>query len=192
MTWSEVVYGVLFQPVNTLRYLADEKPVGRGLVIFTLVTVVNFILLRGSEGTGSDPLSSLFREFFPLYATLGTFFALFVLLLTAGFLSLLGELFYRRGNASGLLTCLALAVVPGLVGSALQYAMFLLDLAVLGMVISLVTIAWVMVLQVLSLRESLALTTGQAVLIYILPAVSLLVMALILVFVLASRFPLAT
>ncbi len=77
MTWSEVVYGVLFQPVDTLRYLADEKPVGRGLLTFLLVTVTNLILLRGVEGTGPGPLSSLFREFFPLYATLGTFFAFF-------------------------------------------------------------------------------------------------------------------
>lgn len=192
MTWSEVVYGVLFQPVDTLRYLADEKPVGRGLLTFLLVTVTNLILLRGVEGTGPGPLSSLFREFFPLYATLGTFFAFFVLLLTAGFLSLLGELLYRRGNASGLLTCLALAIIPGLVGSTLQYALVLLDLALWGGVVSLVTFVWVIVLQVLSLRESLALTTGQAVLIYILPAATFLLVALILVFAMAASFPLAT
>lgn len=99
---------------------------------------------------------------------------------------------YRRGNASGLLTCLALAIIPGLVGSTLQYALVLLDLALWGGVVSLVTFVWVIVLQVLSLRESLALTTGQAVLIYILPAASFLLVALILVFAMAASFPLAT
>lgn len=43
MSFTESIYGVLFEPAATLRDLAENKPYGRALLIFLAVTLLSLI-----------------------------------------------------------------------------------------------------------------------------------------------------
>ncbi|MDD3898093.1 MAG: hypothetical protein PHE82_03935, partial [Syntrophomonadaceae bacterium] len=138
MSLIDTIYGIFFDPVPTLQYLAREKPLLPGLLVYLVVFVFNLIINRGlttldSEIAGFIPDGN----FIWVFAGLGVILSFFILALTAGLLSLLSEIFYQRGNASGLLVCLSFAVIPGALGPPLQYGATLLGVSWLGVILSL-------------------------------------------------------
>ena len=190
MSLIDIIYGIFFEPVPTLQYLAREKPLLPGLLVYLVVFVFNLIINRGlttldSEIAGFIPNANLMW----VIAGLGVILSFFMLAITAGLFSLLSEIFYQRGNASGLLVCLSFAVIPGVLGPPLQYGATLLGISWLGVICSLLAVIWVLVLQVLSLREALELQTGQAILLFILPGLFIVFLCLGFIFVLASTVP---
>lgn len=190
MSLIDIIYGIFFDPVPTLRYLAREKPLLSGLLVYLVVFVFNLIINRGlttldSEIAGFIPDGN----FIWIFAGLGVILSFFILALIAGLLSLLSEIFYQRGNASGLLVCLSFAVIPGVLGPPLQYGATLLGVSWLGIIFSLMAVIWVLVLQVLSLREALELQTGQAILLFILPGLFIVLLLLGLIFIVAKTMP---
>lgn len=190
MSLIDIIYGIFFEPVPTLQYLAREKPLLPGLLVYLVVFVFNLIINRGLT-----TLDSEIASFIPnanlmwVIAGLGVILSFFMLAITAGLFSLLSEIFYQRGNASGLLVCLSFAVIPGVLGPPLQYGATLLGISWLGVICSLLAVIWVLVLQVLSLREALELQTGQAILLFILPGLFIVFLCLGFIFVLASTVP---
>jgi len=166
----EVVYGILFEPAKTLNFLGREKPLLPGLLIFcltfTFISVINraITLLDSSINNIIPGTVSVW-----LLTAFSMAFAYIMLALMAGLFSLISEIIYRRGNASGLLACLSFAVIPGVLGPSLQYAAILLGIGSIGVLFSLFSALWVLILQILSLREALDLNTGQAVLLFTLP-----------------------
>ncbi len=190
MSLIDIIYGIFFEPVPTLQYLAREKPLLPGLLVYLVVFVFNLIINRGLT-----TLDSEIASFIPnanlmwVIAGLGVVLSFFMLAITAGLFSLLSEIFYQRGNASGLLVCLSFAVIPGVLGPPLQYGATLLGISWLGVICSLLAVIWVLVLQVLSLREALELQTGQAILLFILPGLFIVFLCLGFIFVLASTVP---
>jgi len=190
MSLIDTIYGILFDPVPTLRYLAREKPLLPGLLIYMAVFIFNLIINRGlttldSEIAGFIPDGNFIWAF----AILGVILSFFILALTAGLLSLLSEIFYQRGNASGLLVCLCFAVIPGALGPPLQYGATLLGISWLGVTFSLLAVIWMLVLQVLSLREALELQTGQAILLFIMPGLLFFLVLLGFAFIIIKTIP---
>jgi hypothetical protein len=43
LSFTETIYGILFEPTVTLRTLADKKPYGRALLIFLTVTLLSIL-----------------------------------------------------------------------------------------------------------------------------------------------------
>ncbi|HHV17087.1 MAG TPA: hypothetical protein GXX58_11070, partial [Gelria sp.] len=137
MSLIDIIYGIFFEPVPTLQYLAREKPLLPGLLVYLVVFVFNLIINRGlttldSEIAGFIPNANLMW----VIAGLGVILSFFMLAITAGLFSLLSEIFYQRGNASGLLVCLSFAVIPGVLGPPLQYGATLLGVSWLGVICS--------------------------------------------------------
>ncbi|HBQ27272.1 MAG TPA: hypothetical protein DD791_12825 [Syntrophomonas sp.] len=190
MSLIDIIYGIFFDPVPTLKYLAREKPLVLGLLVYLVAFVFNLIINHGlttldSEIAGFIPDGNLIWVF----AGMGIILSFFILALTAGLFSLLSEIFYQRGNASGLLVCLSFSVIPGVLGPPLQYGATLLGVSWLGVIFSLLAVIWVVVLQVLSLREALELQTGQAILLFILPGLFIVLLLLGFIFIIAKTMP---
>jgi len=165
-----------------MRELARTRPLLAAFVVFIGVYFANYLLREASMNINQSGLT------LPGYTPWlwGTFEAVMVVMLwfvAAGLFSLLAEIIYGYGNGKGLLTCLGFAVFPGVFGPALYYIATLVDLNSAGMVFYILSIFWVMGLQVLAVREALTLTTGQAILIYLLPAASTLLIALLLLII---------
>lgn len=190
MSLIDIIYGIFFDPVPTLQYLAREKPLLPGLLVYLVVFIFNIVINQGRTTLDSEIAGFIpDGNFIWAFAALGVILSFFILALTAGLLSLLSEIFYQRGNASGLLVCLSFAVIPGVLGPPLQYGATLLGVSWLGVILSLLAIIWVIVLQVLSLREALEIQTGQAILLFILPGLFIIFLSLGFILIIAKTLP---
>ncbi|MBO8157949.1 Yip1 family protein [Thermosyntropha sp.] len=192
MSFTEIIYGILFEPVKTLRYLAENKPLGQGLLVFLVVLIFNIIVGQGNSNLSYE-LSNLSLPvqigwFISVITGIISFFMLFI---SAALLSLIGEIIYRKSNAVGLLTCLSFASIPGVLGPALEYLFSLAGIQWLAILISLAVGIWVLVLQVLAVREALLIDTGKAIIVMLIPFVVLIALAVLLVIGVATMSPIS-
>ncbi|MGE5389969.1 MAG: YIP1 family protein [Deltaproteobacteria bacterium] len=170
MVWSEVLYGVLFEPRTTLRSLSIERPLAPAIITFMVVALFNLTVYRGIIFQQNYTIEDI-GQFLWLYQVMGALFSFLMLFVMAGLFSLLSELLFNKTNASGLLVCLGFASLPGILGPALYFSAFIIDAQWLGVLCSVLVGIWMLVLQVLSLSEALEISTGQAVALFILPGV---------------------
>ncbi len=170
MSLTEMIYGILFQPISTLQYLSREKPLSWALMVFVIVLLFNTLVNQAISFSHMEELAFSLPTNLPwIFSLSGVITAILFLFLAAGFFSLLSEIFFGRANASGLLTCLGFASLPGILGPPLHFAAVLTKMPLGTTLFPLLSIIWVMLLQIMSLRESLELDTGKAILLYILP-----------------------
>lgn len=179
----EDIYGLIVEPIKTLgRLTREEKPVGLALGFFLVAQLLTGLL---STGSGIDQLDygalsqwgsleQLDQVLSGLMAVMGLVvlvLSLIMLFVQAGLFSLLAELLGGQANGKGLLVGLAFSALPGLLIATLIAGINLLGFKGIGLeVISgLVLLGWTSFLQVLSIREGAAVTTGKAILIYLLP-----------------------
>ncbi|HOB11544.1 MAG TPA: YIP1 family protein [Syntrophomonadaceae bacterium] len=187
MSVTESIYGVLFEPVTTLRTLAVQKPYGRALLIFLAVTLLSLIFEQAlMVYNDNEALEILPANAVWMFNILGTFLSVLLLLVISGLLSLISEIIYGKFNAGGILVTLCYASVPGILGPPIHYAFSLAGQEWLGSILALLAMVWVLILQVIGVRESLQVTTGQAILIMVLPGLFTLIMITSLVVVVLS------
>lgn len=177
MNLTEIIYGVLFSPAATLKVLSKSKPWLAGVIIFLVVLSFNMMVNRGIAFI--DPLEQALpipAGFTWIGAVIGVVISVIMLFVMAGIYSLLGEIIYQNANASGLLTSLSFSSIPGILGPPLQYIAILLGLAPLSNLISFVIAMWLIVLQIIAIRESLELTTSQALVLFIIPIITIVIL----------------
>jgi protein-S-isoprenylcysteine O-methyltransferase Ste14 len=171
LTATEILYGIVFQPLATLRYLSSSQPLLMALTAF-IVTVLGNMLIKLGINLHQGPGVPLPQGYIGVYLGLGLLFSLLALAAAAAIYNLLGELLYRQANGRGILTCLAFAFVPGILSPPLQYALTLLNLNNFNAAISVLAFLWVVILQVIGIRESLLIQSSQAFFLFILPGFS--------------------
>lgn len=187
MSFTDLIYGIIFSPAQTLRTISDNKPWAYGIVVFLVVMTFTMIVNRGIYVMEPvEQVLSIPSGFLWLGALIGIIFSLILLFIMAGLYSLLGEIIYQSGNGSGLLASLGFASLPGIFGPPLQYIAILADLNPLSMLISFAITIWLLVLQVIAIREALRLSTGQATFLFIIPLlITIIIVGGILVFALS-------
>lgn len=177
MSFTESIYGIFFEPTATLRTLADKKPYGRALLIFIAVTLLNLIFQQAlNVYTDNEILKMVPANAVWAFNLLGAALSVLLLLSISGLLSLISEIVYGKFNAGGVLVTLCYASIPGILGPPLHYASSLAGIQWLGAVLAGLSMIWVLVLQVIGVRESLRVTTGQAILIMLLPVIVLVLL----------------
>lgn len=177
MSFTESIYGIFFEPTATLRTLADKKPYGRALLIFIAVTLLNLIFQQAlNVYTDNEILKMVPANAVWAFNLLGAALSVVLLLSISGLLSLISEIVYGKFNAGGVLVTLCYASIPGILGPPLHYASSLAGVQWLGAVLAGLSMIWVLVLQVIGVRESLRVTTGQAILIMLLPVIVLVLL----------------
>jgi hypothetical protein len=180
LTVIEILYGIVFQPVPTFRYLGSSKPLFLALTAFSVSALSNMIINLGiNQNTGIA--ASLPEAYIGIYLLLGLIISLAVLAAAAAVYNLLGEIMFQQANGRGMLCCLALAFVPGILAPPLQYAFSILNWGFWNAGISLLAFVWVIVLQIIGIREALVIQGGQALLLFLLPGV---ILALLILFTL--------
>jgi hypothetical protein len=178
LTATEILYGIVFQPLATLRYLSSSQPLLMALTAF-IVTVLGNMLIKLGINLHQGPGVPLPQGYIGVYLGLGLLFSLMALAAAAAIYNLLGELLYRQANGRGILTCLAFAFVPGILSPPLQYALTLLNLNNFNAAISVLAFLWVVILQVIGIRESLLIQSSQAFFLFILPGAVFFILVLI-------------
>lgn len=194
MQISEMVYGVLVQPVVTFRYLGQARPLGRTLGVWLLAltfsAVVSFSLIRGEMAALLPEVPAVqapvMGNLFWLYGVGYLVLSLGWWLVVSALYGLLGELLGGVANGTGVLTCLALAGLPGALGPALQLLSRAASVRFAEGPLLAGVFLWTAVLQVLALRESLQVDTGRAFVIWVAPFLVVGLMLLVGVLLLAA------
>ncbi len=192
----EIIYGVLFDPVNTFRRLAEDPPFPLVLIIVTLVNAAG--TLMGMLAVNTIAPSGLGAEYDLIIAGLGPFLAL------AGFflwyakwlgygavLHLVAQLLGGRNGPKATLTVYGLAGLPAVLALPVQGFVVVAGVAetpasaVLGLV-GLGVYVWSLVLLIIGLREAHGLVTGRAVTVVFLPVAAVAALLLIVLIIMVA------
>jgi hypothetical protein len=190
----EAIVGVIIRPVSTMSAIAMARPWLFALILSSvlsllsgLVTLTTPISSQWTPGmAGTEDLPPEFAQFIawsqsPWLAVSSAIFAPLWLVVWTAILFVVARLFRSEGRFSGLLSTLGFASVPNIF---LVPLLVLLNLGGAGMLLQLLQAGlsfvfgiWALILQVLGIRESLALSTGQAVLVLLIPFALLMLVA---------------
>ncbi len=162
MNILELLEGVVREPVSTLNIISRKKPVGWALAVFGVSTLLGTISTDPAvfEQLPALPVSNPVAQ---IAASLAGFF------IFSGLLYLLSRLFKGSGDYLGFLSALGFAQFPAFLSpiAALVKSGGGLAGTVLGWIISMGSSVWMLVLQLIALRESRGLTTGASILTYL-------------------------
>ncbi len=181
--------GVIVHPVQTLREITGEKPWVWGIVVYLVSSWVSFM---ASFLTGWRNLPEVFM---PSELNLSAFlvgvvlsapiFSLLGLLVISGIYHLIARLLRGEGSFVGLLSGLGFASFPtiltapfallGVVGGL--FGSLVYNLAVFAVSI------WVLVLNIIAIRENYAFSTGKAVLTFFIPVILFFVLVMLAILV---------
>ena len=164
---TDHLWNTIFHPHLAMRQLADEKPWGSGLILY--LGAVSFMMIINQGTLALKPIEAFPWQHMWLLGLIGIIFSLLILLVSAGFFSLFSEIIYKRGNSLGLLTALSFAILPGLLGTVLNYGFVIMGMAWLGAIFSSLGVIWVLILQIMAIRAAMDLRTSQALLLYFTP-----------------------
>lgn len=183
----EVIYDVLFTPAEAMRRAAEEKPVGQAAIIVILIYVfsslVNLGLVHNSEIGAYLPSMSMKASILVWYYLLiGLPVTVILWLLGSAVYSMIGSLLFEKNNTQGLLAGMAFAMVPSLLAPPLQYIGLALEIPVLSVLTAIGLFLWTCGLQIIAVRETLDLDTGQAVTVWFILPVVLFAIILLAVF----------
>ncbi|NLA05757.1 MAG: hypothetical protein GX881_08610 [Firmicutes bacterium] len=184
MNILEMLDGVIRKPVSALNAIAREKPVGWALGIFAAATLLNSLT---ADYAAMEELFDL-QAIAPYMAVVQVISALAGLFVSTGILYLLSLIFKGSGSFWSLFSALGFAQFPiflnpigALLGKVGGVAAALGGLLTFGVGI------WVMVLNVIALRESRSITTGASIGVYliIIFTIGIVVTAVAVMFILA-------
>ncbi len=180
------LYGVMARPAPTLNEVAKEKPVGWALLVYLGVS-----LLSGSAsifGPGFGAAEEIMQEFAFFISPAVLIFGGLPFTIAALFVStLLVHLFARLfGGTAGfwnLFSAYCFAGFPMIISVPVTLIGSLIGApgAILISLSGFALAVWVLVLNVIAIRESHGLTTGMSILAYIIHLVILLIIPVVLV-----------
>lgn len=164
----ERVYGILFQPVVTLRDISRERPMGEA--VFILIVVTMFTTWTGYFTLWSNGI-------FICSAVLATLVLWYI---GTGIVHLTAELFAGNGQAKGLLAANGFIQVPRIFTVPLLVLLsFVPELIRVGIILLGGIMIWEVILSVIAIRENYGFSTGRAFLVLAAPyaAVALFIFA---------------
>ncbi|WP_227762616.1 Yip1 family protein [Zhaonella formicivorans] len=182
LSFLELVYGVFFTPVKTLRYVCAQRKVAWGLVLF-LGTYLFDSLMNFAVGRAYLPnlgISPQEAQILNGLLSMGWLFGLpLIFAFWFGLISIyhaLAGLFGSQGSVQGILAGFGFSSLPVLVSSVLSFLGNALKSS--GVPLNLLGFAifvWIAVLQIIALKENYGISYGKAAAVYIIPLAFLLI-----------------
>lgn len=191
------LHGIIARPVPTIKEIVEEAPVLWGLLVYTgvsLLTSVGSLLAEGGHAAVNEALAEFGLEIAPAFTALITVgmlvFSLVALVVSTLLLHLLSLLFRGQGRFRGLLAAVSFAYFPLIFTLPLILISTFLGIvgAIVGTLGGGAITLWVIVLDVIALRESHGLSTGISVLVYVIHLFVLVFIPVFLFFALMIFF----
>ncbi|CCO08406.1 Yip1 family protein [Desulforamulus hydrothermalis] len=204
LKYYEIIYGVLFDPVPTMRRLAANPPLGAAFVIVILLALAGMLAslyiyarsgapeLGGALGLPwqQHPAAArALRAAAPVLALLGAVFYFVKWFFYSALLHLLAEFYGGRGRARTVFVIYGLAGLPEVFLIPLNVLTALAapaQAALLNTLGNLVTLVWGTVLLTIGLREAHRISTGRALAVIVTPVLAVLALALVTLVALAG------
>lgn len=202
----ELVYGTLFDPVQTFKRISGKPPLGWTVLIFSLVKVLSVTVLwytLPSELMSGDlagvydyGMAEVFRVMVPVILAGALVYEYVKWFVYSGTLHLLADLAGGSGRAAGVLVVTGLAALPSLLFLPVQILITFLDgnwiAGLINFLIVLAVLIWGLILVIIGMRETQQLSTGSAVLVSLIPAMAIvLAIVFFTVMVAVMVYPLA-
>ncbi|GBF35669.1 hypothetical protein DCCM_4798 [Desulfocucumis palustris] len=190
----EMIYGVLFDPVETFRRVAAAPPLGRVLLVYALVSVLGALMgyyfssrvLQADMYRGAGIFSGAMGTILPLIIFGGLLVTFVKWFVYSGLLHLVAELFGGSGRAVGVLAVTGLASLPALLFIPFELLLLLAAgegpaATIVSGLFSLGSAVWGFVLVVLGIREVHGITTGRALAVALTPALALIALSILFI-----------
>jgi hypothetical protein len=168
------LHGVLTRPVKTLNEIAREKPANAAFLLYLGVSMLSVISSLYNPQS-MQAFEDLMREAninipFSVIIAASLLIAIISIFVITGVLQLLARLFKGSGGYWNLFSAYAFANFPLIIGVPITFISGFLGTVgdILAGVISLALSIWVLVLQVIAVRESHSLSTGASIGVYLL------------------------
>ena len=205
----EIVYGVLFEPVRTMKKVAENPPLTAALLSFTIISLLGTVmgllafskyLSQGYNAAGIDQLLPGAQVLVPAGLFIGLIFSYIKWFCYSATINLVAELLGGRGSARGVFAAFGLAGLPLILIVPFQFLAYWYGTGVFA-VTALLLLVWLMlglwsgILFVIGIREVHVLSTGRAVLVLLIPCLALvllLVLSVIGLVALLAAFTLNT
>lgn len=196
----ERIFEAFSAPVNTLRQAAEKELWKEGLFIIAVVAILKGLsemvapgypeALQYLEGSLSFPITEtpLTSPGFGLFSSL--FGGLLGWIIVGAIFFLVAKIFKGKGSFVGMLASLGYANCPYLIGAPLAAIASLFGSfgAILSGIISFAIGIWVLVLNIIAIRESQQISTGAAAATYFIPVILIIVLLIILGVLMAMAF----
>jgi hypothetical protein len=173
------LHGILTSPVKTLNEIAREKPANAAFLLYLGVSMLSVISSLYNPQS-MQAFEDLMREAninipFSVIIAASLLIAIISIFVITGVLQLLARLFKGSGGYWNLFSAYAFANFPLIIGVPITFISGFLGTIgdILAGVISLALSIWVLVLQVIAVRESHSLSTGASIGVYLLQLVIL-------------------
>ena len=177
----ETLGGVLTRPISTIRSICEQRPIGWAIIVALVVSVMTTVGIDPGilEKLGLAELSM------PAVVALFCIISLVSLLILTAIYHLAASMLGGRGTYGGLFCGSAFAGLPGIFAAPLALIGLLSTVgAVISGLGSFGIVVWSLVLGILAVRENYLISTGRAILIYILAPVVLFVVVFFVTFLL--------
>jgi len=177
------LYGVIAKPVPTLNEIAREKPVGWALTIYlgvSALAMVASLYSGGSHGSMEYIMSEFNFHLSKAVLIAGVImFSLLTVFIFTGLAHLFARLFGGRAGYWNLFSAYAFAGFPVIINVPILFVMSFLGVVggVLGGLLSFGISVWIIILQVVAIRESHAISTGASIGVYVISVFILVVVA---------------
>ncbi len=192
----DAAIGVITAPSLSMRAIALARAWPVGLAIYIVIALLNgFAGLTGRRqvpAVGDPDVARAFETYFdavqsPVGVLINAlFFTPLLLVIGTGIFYLVARLLGGLGTYSGLLATQAFASVPSFLLAPLTLLANILRIPVLGGLFTLAFFIWTLVLVVIGIRESMALSTGRAVATLLIPIGVIFLLTCVLIFVLVA------
>jgi hypothetical protein len=203
------VYGVLFEPVKTMKRVAENPPLVMALGIVTILRLLSALmgyleLSRVlSQGYAAGSITQLFqgaRALVPVGVCLALVFSFIKWFACSAVLHLGADLLGGRGRARGVFAATGLAGLPYILLIPFQFLGYWYGIGnyavtALLLLAGLAVGIWRCVLLVIGIREVHGLSTGRSVLVFFIPTLALFllfVLSIIALGVMVMAFPSST
>ena len=175
------LFGVIASPVKTLEEIARERPVGSALLVALGVSILT-LLANFYSGEGVRGFEEIGREFGifidpSIFVFGGIAVVVVMLFITTGLLHLLAKLFRGEGGYWNLFSAYCFAEFPMIISVPVIVLGAFAGIAgnILSGLVAFGLTIWVIVLQVIAVRESHGLSTGAGIVVYSIHFVVLIV-----------------
>ncbi|TEB04203.1 Yip1 domain protein [Pelotomaculum schinkii] len=182
-SFLELVYGVLFEPVKTLKKAARRPPLANALLLVTILGLagvlmwlltISRVLNQAAEPSAMVPLPST-APLLVLGAVLIFLWGYIKWFSYSAFISLAAEMLGGLGSARNVAAVVGLSLIPTILMIPAQMLNYYLASAAFICTTILVVWIWVAALMVIGVREVHRLSTGRALLAVLSPVLVLAV-----------------
>jgi len=166
----ENVYGILFDPKNTIEKLIETQPIWQAFSILFALSVVSALL-----GIKTGFHSTYDVVFFLLNILYFLFSSVFIWFTLAGFFELTARIFREENNFKALLSLIGFSLIPWIFVAPLMLIQINIPLVIISTILEITVWLWSIVLVFMSVKQLYKLSVKKTLLFFVLPLLGALV-----------------